>query len=89
MSAAVAPVRAQDQRLHLRGSRTYACRRCREGIRVVSAYYLPEVCPTCGAATWTAGRCSCSAERRPGIRGRAFCHACGESIWTRVGGDAP
>ena len=71
--------------LHLRGATTYACRGCRSGIRVVSAWYLPDACPACGASTWTDGRCACSAQRRPGIHGRAFCHDCGDGIWVRVG----
>ena len=78
--------RAELRRLRLRGSCTYVCRRCRSPIRAVSAYYLPDACPACGAATWTGGRCVCSATRRPGARGRAFCHACGRGVWARVGG---
>jgi hypothetical protein len=81
--------RADARMLHLKGSTTYVCRRCRGGIRVVSAWYLPDSCPQCGAATWTGDRCSCSAERRPGAHGHAFCHACGDGIWVRLGGDGP
>jgi hypothetical protein len=81
--------RAHLRMLQLRGSTSYACRRCRSAIRVASAWYLPEACPACGASTWTGGRCACSAERRPGVRGRAYCHACGDGIWVRVGRDAP
>jgi hypothetical protein len=54
-------------------------------VRVVSAWYLPDACPLCGASTWTAGRCACSAERRPDAHGQAFCHACGSGIWVRIG----
>jgi hypothetical protein len=81
--------RAAARMLHLRGSTTYVCRRCRGGIRVVSAWHLPDSCPQCGASTWRGGRCSCSAERRPGVHGHAFCHACGEGIWVRLDGDTP
>jgi hypothetical protein len=81
--------RAELRTLRLRGSRTWVCRRCRSPIRAVSAYYLPDACPACGAATWPGGRCACSATRRPGSRGRAFCHACGCGVWARVGGDLP
>jgi hypothetical protein len=75
--------------LHLRGSTAYVCRRCRGGIRVVSAWYLPDACPRCGASTWEHGACRCSAERRPGGHGQAFCHACGDGIWVRVGPAGP
>ena len=78
--------RATVRMLQLKGSTTYVCRRCRGGIRVVSAWYLPDSCPECGASTWTEGRCACSARRRPGVPGQAFCHACGEGIWVRLGG---
>ena len=93
MSAATRPKsplpearRAAVRMLQLMGSTTYVCRRCRGGFRVVSAWYLPDSCPQCGASTWTGGRCSCSAERRPGAHGHAFCHACGDGIWIRLGG---
>jgi len=76
--------RAELRRLHLRGSTAFACRRCRGALRVTGAWYLPDACPSCGASTWTGGRCACSAERRPGRHGRAFCHACGEGIWVRL-----
>ncbi|HSJ72703.1 MAG TPA: hypothetical protein VK904_00170 [Miltoncostaeaceae bacterium] len=88
-SASPAERRADARTLRLKGSTTYACRGCRNGIRVVSAWYLPDSCPACGASTWTEGRCSCSAGRRPGVHGHAFCHACGDGIWVRVGRDAP
>jgi hypothetical protein len=81
--------RAELRRLRLRGSSTYVCRRCRSPVRVVSAYYLPDACPACGAATWIDDRCACSATRRPGPRGGAFCHACGRSVWACVGGEDP
>jgi hypothetical protein len=71
--------------LHLQGATAYACRTCRNGVRVVSAWYLPAACPACGASTWSDGRCACSARRRPGTHGRAFCHQCGDGIWLRVG----
>lgn len=86
---AAAEVRARAYRLRLAPSRVYACRFCREPIRVTSARYLPEECPACGASTWDDdGHCGswsdCGAERRPGIRGRAHCHGCGYSIWSAV-----
>jgi hypothetical protein len=81
--------RAEVRMLHLKGSTTYACRRCRGGIRVVSAWYLPDACPRCGASTWLEGRCECSAERRPGSHGQAFCQACGNGIWARVSRGTP
>ena len=74
--------------LHLKGSTAYACCHCQSGIRVVSAWYLPDSCPWCGASTWLDGRCACSAERRPEGHGQAFCHACGRGIWARVGAGA-
>lgn len=83
--------RAQVHRLNLAPTRIYACRFCREAVRVTSVRYLPEVCSGCGARTWEEGdmRCGnwiqCDAVRRPGIRGRAHCHACGYSVWTAVG----
>jgi hypothetical protein len=87
---AAAEERARAYRLRLAQSRVYVCRFCREAIRVTSARYLPEVCPVCGAATWEDDqRCGnwihCDAVRRPGIRSRAHCHACGYSIWAPVG----
>ena len=68
----------------------YACRHCRDAVKVTSLRYLPETCPGCRVSTWDdEGRCAnwerCSAARRPGIRGRSHCHACGYSIWTLVG----
>lgn len=68
----------------------YACRHCREGVKVAGMRYLPEACPSCGISTWDAdGQCGnwdhCTAARRPGIRGRSHCAACGHSIWTLVG----
>ena len=68
----------------------YACRHCRDAVRVRAQRYLPEACPGCNAATWDAeGECAnwerCDAVRRPGIRGRSHCHACGYSIWVLVG----
>lgn len=84
-----AEARAAAYRLRLAPSAVYACRCCREAVRVVSARHLPEACPACGAATWTeGGRCAgldgCAAVRRPGVRGRAHCHECGYSVWSRV-----
>lgn len=71
-------------------SAVYACRHCREAVKVVSVRYLPEECPSCLASTWDeTGRCAnwerCDAARRPGIRGRSHCHACGHSVWTLIG----
>lgn len=66
----------------------YACRHCRDAVKVSEQRYLPEQCPGCGAATWDEGRCTspggCSAVRRPGIRGRAECHVCGHSVWLMI-----
>jgi formylmethanofuran dehydrogenase subunit E len=84
--------RAHVHRLHLAPNRTYSCRFCREAVRVTSARYLPERCDACGEGTWEADdlRCGnwidCDAVRRPGIRGRAHCHACGYSVWVTVSG---
>ena len=71
-------------------SAVYACRHCRDAVKVAGIRYLPEVCPGCGISTWDAdGQCAnfeqCTAARRPGIRGRSHCAACGYSIWTLVG----
>ncbi len=71
-------------------SAVYVCRHCRDAVKVAGMRYLPEVCPGCGISTWDDdGRCSnwegCGAARRPGIRGRSHCPACGHSIWTLVG----
>jgi hypothetical protein len=68
----------------------YACRHCRSAVKVAGLRYLPEACPACDIATWDVdGHCDnwehCNAVRRPGIRGRSHCHACGYSIWTLVG----
>jgi hypothetical protein len=68
----------------------YACRHCREAVKVTAVRYLPEACPSCEVATWDeAGRCgnweACEAVRRPGIRGRSHCPSCGHSIWILVG----
>lgn len=60
--------RAQHRRLHLTSPNTHVCTRCRQGVRVVSAYYLPDTCPACEATTWPGGRCACSAARRLGTR---------------------
>jgi hypothetical protein len=87
---AAAEARQQAYRLRLSPSRIYACRFCREAVRVTSSRYLPEACPVCSASTWEEdGRCAnwidCNAQRRPGLRGSAHCHACGFSIWAPVG----
>lgn len=71
-------------------SAVYACRHCREAVKVAEARYLPEACPSCGTSTWDeTGLCGnwehCGAARRPGIRGRSHCAACGYSVWTLVG----
>lgn len=86
--------RADAHRLRLSRHQVYACRDCREAVRVTSAHYLPESCPTCGGGTWGDElRCEnpdgCDAVRRPGIRGRAHCHACGHSVWTLVSAARP
>jgi hypothetical protein len=85
-----AEARAQAYRLRLAPTRVYACRFCREAVRVTSARYLPESCPTCEGSTWEEDlRCGnwvhCDAVRRPGLRGRAHCHSCGYSVWAPVG----
>ncbi len=71
-------------------SAIYACRHCRDAVKVAAIRYLPEACPGCRASTWDGdGRCGnwerCDARRRQGIRGRSHCHACGHSIWVLVG----
>ena len=71
-------------------SAVYACRHCREAVKVAAVRYLSESCPACGVSTWDEeSRCGnwerCSAVRRQGIRGRSHCHACGYSIWVLVG----
>jgi hypothetical protein len=81
--------RADVHRLRLSRHLVYACRSCRGAVRVTSAHYLPEACPDCGASTWgddlhCTNSHGCDAVRRPGIRGRAHCHACGASVWTLV-----
>jgi hypothetical protein len=86
--------RADVHRLRLSRHQVYACRSCREAVRVTSTHYLPEACPACGAATWgddlrCANRRECDAVRRPGVRGRAHCHACGHSVWTLVSTGRP
>jgi hypothetical protein len=82
--------RAHVHRLHLSPNRVYACRFCREPVRVTSARYLPDACAGCGSSTWEDDlRCGnwidCDAVRRPGIRGHAHCHSCGYSVWVTVG----
>lgn len=86
-----APVEArlQAHRLRLTRHQVYACRFCRESIKVTSARYLPERCSSCGTSTWEDDqRCAnwvhCDATRRPGLRGRGHCHSCGASVWTLV-----
>jgi hypothetical protein len=86
--------RADAHRLSLSPHHVYACRYCRDAVRVTSAHYLPEACPTCGESTWgddlgCESPAGCDAIRRPGIRGRAHCHACGHSVWTLVGTASP
>jgi hypothetical protein len=81
--------RADTHRLRLTRHQVYACRGCRECVRVTSTRYLPDRCPGCGESTWDddmrcAARNDCVAVRRPGVRGRAHCHACGHSVWTLV-----
>jgi hypothetical protein len=71
-------------------SAVYACRHCRDAVKVAGERYLPEACPSCDASTWDEeGRCvnweRCTAVRRPGIRGRAQCHSCGHTVWVLVG----
>ncbi len=71
-------------------SAVYACRHCRDAVKVANLRYLPEACPGCGTSTWDAdGVCAnwerCDAARRPGIRGRSHCPSCGYSIWLLVG----
>ena len=70
---AAAEARSNAYRLRLAPNRVYACRFCREAVRVTSTRYLPESCPACGTATWAEdGRCAnrvdCAAARRPGQR---------------------
>jgi hypothetical protein len=81
--------RADLRRRRMRGSHPYVCRGCRNAVRVVGTRSLPDECPFCGASTWGPdGACAgpgCDAHRPPGVRGRAFCHACGHSIWLHVG----
>ena len=68
----------------------YACRHCRDAVKVVE-HPLParELPGLPGLDVGRGGRCGnwerCTAARRPGIRGRSHCHACGYSIWTLVG----
>ena len=88
-ASAADEARAQAHRLRLAPSRVYACRFCREAIKVTSARYLPDECAACGASTWEDdGRCAnwihCDGVRRPGVQGQAHCHACGFSVWTPV-----
>jgi hypothetical protein len=88
-ASAAERARADVHRLRLSRHQVYACRSCRDAVRVTSAHYLPESCPACGTSTWgddlrCANRIDCDAVRRPGIRGRAHCHACGHSVWALV-----
>jgi hypothetical protein len=87
---AAAEARSHAYRLRLAPNRVYACRFCREAVRVTSTRYLPDACPTCGTATWEDdGRCGnwidCAATRRPGSGDRSHCHVCGYSVWTPIG----
>jgi hypothetical protein len=71
-------------------SAVYACRNCRDAVKVAAIRYLPETCPSCASSTWDEERrCGnwerCTAVRRQGIRGRSHCHSCGYSIWVLVG----
>lgn len=89
-----ARARAHVHRLRLTRHQVYVCRICRDAVRVTSARYLPEVCPSCGASTWDEDlRCTnvlrCDAVRRPGLRGRAHCHSCGYSVWALVRTERP
>jgi hypothetical protein len=82
--------RSELRRLHLSRHLVYSCRFCREAVRVLSAAYLPEECPTCAASTWEEGAhcgswAGCEGVRRPGLRSRAHCQVCGYSVWTLVG----
>ena len=83
-----AEARAAAYRLRLRHASVYACRCCREAVRVASARHLPDTCPACAAGTWRAdGHCAgigCDVVRRPGLRGRGACRECGYSIWSPV-----
>lgn len=86
--------RADAHRLRLTRHQVYACRYCRGAVRVTSAHYLPETCPVCASSTWDDDlRCAvspgCDAVRRPGVRGRSHCHACGGSVWTLVSAARP
>ena len=81
--------RADVHRLRLSRHLVYACRSCRSAVRVTSAHYLPEACPEGGASTGGDDlRCTkphgCDDVRRPWLRGRAQCTACGNSVWTLV-----
>ena len=70
-ATAAGRARADVHRLRLSRYQVYACRSCRDAVRVTSAHYLPEGCPACGASTWgddlrCANRLECDAVRRPG-----------------------
>ena len=51
-ATAAGRARADVHRLRLSRHQVYACRSCRDAVRVTSAHYLPEGCPACGASTW-------------------------------------
>lgn len=91
-ASAATEARVQAHRLRLTRYQIYACRFCRESVKVTSAHYLPDTCASCGTSTWEDdGRCanwiSCDGVRRPGLRARGHCHACGGSVWTLVSTD--
>lgn len=88
-TSAATEARRHAHRLRLTRYQVYSCRFCREAIKVTSAHYLPDACPSCLTGTWEEdGRCAnwihCEAVRRPGIRGRSHCHSCGASVWMLV-----
>jgi hypothetical protein len=91
---ATVEARVQAHRMRMTRYHVYACRFCRESVKVTSTHYLPDTCAGCGASTWGEdGRCAnwihCDGMRRPGVRGRSHCHHCGTSVWTLVSTGTP
>lgn len=85
--------RGHAHRVRMTRYQVYACRHCRESVKVTSTHYLPDACVACGAATWDEDGCcnriECDGRRRPGLRGRSHCHHCGTSVWTLVSAGTP